>query len=91
MRLERGDRVRYLGDAEDSQVNWGSNDDPRVYLVPGATYVLTRVEVHSWHTKFFIKDKDGIERKFNSVNFEHVSRETSFIVDGTVYTIKEVS
>lgn len=75
MRLERGDRVRYLGDATEEQVRWGSNDDPRLHCIKGEVYRLYKVEVHSWHTKYFIICRDGVERKFNSVSFEYVPEE----------------
>lgn len=78
--MEKCDRVRYLGNTTDEQVRWGNNDDPRVHLVAGEIYMLSRVEVHSWHTKFFIADKDGLECRFNSVNFEYVPEEPTFKV-----------
>ena len=66
MRLEPGDVVVYDGSASDSQVNWGSNADPRKLLKPGARYTVSDVEVHSWHTKVQLV---GVEGKFNSVHF----------------------
>ena len=63
--LERGDVVRYIG-ASGDQVAWGGNDDPRNVLVVEDTYVVTGVEVHSWHTKIKLRQFDGW---FNSVHF----------------------
>lgn len=58
-------RLTYLG-AIDAQVNWGSNTDPRGLLVEGMEYEVEKVEVHSWHTKVYLK---GIDGKFNSSHF----------------------
>lgn len=68
-----GDKARYIG-ATDEQVNWGSNDDPRQCLTEGAIYTVDAVEVHTWHTKIYLREKLGM--KFNSVSFEKI-REAS--------------
>lgn len=60
-----GEKVKYIG-ATDDQVRWGGNDDPRLVLVEGGIYEVEREEVHSWHTKLYLK---GIPGKFNSVSF----------------------
>jgi len=64
---KNGDRVKYIG-CDDSQMNYGGNDDPRDILVIGGTYSISKTEVHSWHTKIYLI---GLEKyKFNSVCFE---------------------
>lgn len=60
-------KVRYRGDADTDQVRWGSNDDPRGVLIPEGVYAVERVEVHSWHTKYWIAG-----RAYNSVHFDPV-------------------
>lgn len=64
-------KVRYFEEASDDQVNWGSNDDPRMYLTLGEVYTLDREEEHSWHTKYYLKEFPDL--RFNSVNFEEVN------------------
>lgn len=61
-------QVRYIG-ASDTQVNWGSNDDPRGVLVEGEVYEVAAREVHTWHTKLSLV---GVKGRFNSVCFEEV-------------------
>ena len=60
-------KVIYAG-TTDEQVRWGGNDDPRGVLVEGTEYELERSEVHSWHTKFHLKEFPGMV--FNSVCFD---------------------
>ena len=60
-------KVKYTG-ASDDQVRWGSNDDPRKYLVEGEYYTLIKREEHPWHTKYILEEFP--EKKFNSVCFE---------------------
>lgn len=60
-------RVVYAG-ASDSQVNWGSNDDPRGVLTVGKAYTVLSTEVHSWHTKIELEEFPGLY--FNSVCFD---------------------
>ena len=64
--MKAGDKVIFV-DASDEQVNWGSNDDPRLLLEKDKIYEIEEVEVHSWHTKIYLV---GIKGKFNSVHFE---------------------
>ncbi len=66
--FEEGDVVVYSEEASDEQVKWGSNDDPRKLLELNKSYEIESVEVHSWHTKLYLK---GIKGKFNSVNFTY--------------------
>lgn len=61
-------QVKYTG-ATDSQVNWGSNTDPRNILTEGEVYDVEFEDVHSWHTKLKLVGIDGL---FNSVSFEDV-------------------
>lgn len=61
-------KAEYTGNASDTQVRWGSNDDPRGLLEPGKVYEVKRVDVHTWHTKVFLTDFPG--KKFNSVHFK---------------------
>lgn len=65
-------RLRYIG-ADDGQVRWGNNADPRSILHEGCIYEVEKEEVHSWHTKTFLKDFSGLG--FNSVCFEEVTNE----------------
>lgn len=64
-----GDQVRYLGSTEE-QVRWGSNDNPEGLLFEGDVYCVERVEIHSWHTKLYLRGIGG--GKFNSTCFEKV-------------------
>jgi hypothetical protein len=63
-----GDQVKYLGSTE-NQVRWGGNDNPKELLFEGDVYYVERVEIHSWHTKLYLR---GVRGKFNSVCFEKV-------------------
>lgn len=62
-----GSKVKYIG-AGDDQVRWGNNDDPRGLLEEGKIYTIETIEVHSWHTKYYLKEFPS--KKFNSVSFE---------------------
>lgn len=63
-----GDRVKYIGSTED-QVRWGNNDNPKGILIEGDTYYVERVEIHSQHTKLYLR---GVYGKYNSVCFEKI-------------------
>jgi hypothetical protein len=63
-----GDKVKYTG-CSIEQVKWGGNTNPEGILVEGDVYYLEKIEIHSWHTKFYLR---GIQGKFNSVCFEKV-------------------
>ena len=69
MRIQKGMIVRFMG-ADDEQVNWGKNDDPRDVLEINGVYEVSEVEVHSWHTKIQLVDSPN--NKFNSACFEIV-------------------
>ena len=64
-------KVKFTG-ASDSQATFGNCDDPRGLLVVGRTYILQRKEVHSWHTKYYLKEFPN--KQFNSVCFEEVRK-----------------
>lgn len=64
--MEIGNKVRFLG-CSVPQTNWGGNDSPTDKLMYGHEYIISDIEVHSWHTKISLM---GIEGKFNSVCFD---------------------
>ena len=66
--FKAGDKVKYTGSTE-TQVRWGNNDNPVGVLFEGDTYYVERVEIHTWHTKLYLR---GVYGKFNSVCFEKV-------------------
>ena len=53
--MNRNDKIIYIGATED-QVLWGSNDDPREILEINKTYTVDKTEIHSWHTKVYLKE-----------------------------------
>jgi hypothetical protein len=59
-------KVKYIGSTKE-QVSWGGNDDPARYLKIGKSYELLDKEVHSWHTKYRLKEFSA--KRFNSVSF----------------------
>jgi hypothetical protein len=65
IKYKKGDRVTFLGCSK-HQIDWGSNDDPNLVLVEGDKYIVSNVEIHSYHTKI---ELEGIQGKFNSVCF----------------------
>ena len=67
--MKENDKIKYIGATED-QILWGNNDDPREILEINKTYTVDKVEVHSWHTKVYLKEFPGL--KFNDVSFEKV-------------------
>ena len=66
--FEVGDKVIFVY-ASDEQVEWGSNDDPRILLEKDKVYEIETVEEHRWHTKLYLV---GVKGKFNSVHFKLV-------------------
>lgn len=64
--MKTGDKVIFIGATMD-QVRWGGNNDPNEFLKKGDLVEIESVEVHSWHTKVYLK---GIKGKFNSVSFK---------------------
>lgn len=67
--MKEKSKVKFIG-ATDDQVNWGTNDDPRGLLEIGKIYTILKIDVHSWHTKIYLKEFP--DKKFNSVSFEEV-------------------
>jgi hypothetical protein len=66
---KEGTKVKYIEDyVGDASVNWGSHEDPRGVLKDGKIYTIDRTEVHSWHTKVFLKGYE--DKSYNSVWFE---------------------
>ncbi len=61
-------RVRFVGLVDEPSIRWGNHADPRGLLQEGCLYEVERKEVHSWHTKIFLKGFPG--KQFNSVWFE---------------------
>jgi len=90
--MKTGDKVKFIS-ATDDQINWGSNDDPRLVLDTNIIYEIENIKVHSWHTKVYLK---GIKGKFNSVHFKVISDEpqTELITyinkEGSIYTIDDL-
>lgn len=78
--LDRYEIVHQLGKTEvlsekvkcisDYENNWGSCDPIKGNLKVGETYTVDRVEVHSWHTKVWLKELPN--KVFNSVHFMQV-------------------
>jgi hypothetical protein len=60
-----GDKVVFLG-GDILQSRWGSCDDPTGKITVGDILEVSRVAVHSYHTKLEFL---GIKGKFNSVMF----------------------
>jgi len=64
-----GSKVRFEH-STDAQVSWGSHDDPDKHLERGKTYTVLRTEVHSMHTKLYLREFP--ELKFNTCSFSNV-------------------
>jgi len=64
--MKVNDIVTFTGCTE-SQLSWGSYTGNPTELVIGERYMIEKIEVHSWHTKVWLKNVDG---SFNSVCFE---------------------
>jgi len=63
--------VRYNSSTKE-QNQWGGNDNPDLFLIRGKEYTVANVEVHSYHTKIWVRDlysKGIIMGPFNSVCF----------------------
>jgi hypothetical protein len=61
-----GWRVQYVpSDADEARANWGANKSPVGLLDPESVYEVTKVEVHSWHTKLWVNSIGP----FNSTHF----------------------
>ena len=58
-------KVIYIG-ADQEQIDWRGNDDPRPLLTEGKTYEVATWNEQDWHTHVTLK---GITGTFNSVHF----------------------
>ena len=65
--LKENIKVKCISDYEN---NWGNCDPIKDNLEVGNTYIVAKVEVHSWHTKVWLKEVSG--KVFNSVHFQEV-------------------
>lgn len=65
-RIVSGARVRCIS-VDEVQSRWGNCDNAHEHLTVGNEYTVEKVDVHSWHTKVFLKEIPG--KAFNSVQF----------------------
>ena len=74
-------KVKYnVKEADKASKQWGGHSDPNGLLEFGKEYELERAEVHSWHTKIFLKDFPG--KSFNSVWFTWSVNDDIWELDG---------
>ena len=64
---KEGTRVKFICK---NPITWGVPEENAVHLKIGEIYTIERAEIHSWHTKIFLKEIPRIE--FNSVWFDEV-------------------
>ena len=64
----------------DSQVRWGSHEDPKNLLEVGKEYEIAYADVRSSHTKIFLKDFPMAS--FNSVWFTWSVNDDIWELDG---------
>lgn len=76
--LVGGSRVKFTG-CSSEQIQWGGNNDPQADgIFVGAEGIVERVEVHSWHTKLWVRFSEdrhaplGVFGPYNSVCFEEI-------------------
>lgn len=67
--MKIGDSVIYTGCAE-CQAHVSVMLDPRGVLADGKVYVVSDVEVHTWHTRVYLEGVDSQGVGFNSACFE---------------------
>jgi hypothetical protein len=61
-------KIIYTGEnVSKESIQWGSHTSPVGILEPGNEYDLEKEEMHSWHTRIYLK---GIDGYFNSVWFD---------------------
>jgi hypothetical protein len=60
-----GQKLKFIG-CTPEQIQWGNCTDPAMLLNIGDVYTISKIEVHSWHTRLSF---DGIEGEFNSTCF----------------------
>jgi hypothetical protein len=65
---DSGSVVTYTGCC-DEQAKVSSVSDPRGVLVEGEKYTIERVEIHNWHTRYWLEGVN-CDTGFNSVCFE---------------------
>jgi len=65
-----GTYVKFIG-CDKERIAWGNNSDPTGILIVGDKYYVEKVEMHSQHTKIFLR---GVSGSFNSVCFEKVNK-----------------
>lgn len=75
--LHEGDTVKFVGCTVE-QAQWGGNRNPHKDRVPlGMEGILERKEVHTWHTKVWVRFSNGgddaLLGPYNSVCFEKVN------------------
>ena len=63
-------RVKYKGFKYKEQHTWAGGSNPEGVLEVGKEYTLYDEEVHSWHTRFYLKEFP--DRWFNSALFERI-------------------
>ncbi len=62
-----GDKIRFTN--PDAGWNYDIATSKKAGLIVGQVYVVSKIEVHSWHTKVWLENFDG---PFNSVQFRLV-------------------
>ena len=68
--IKENDKIKCVSDYENS---WGGCDPIQGNLEVGKIYTVIKVEVHSWHTRIWVKEVPN--KYFNSVHFESVGEE----------------
>jgi hypothetical protein len=71
--MKKGQKVRFIGVECKEQIQWGGNTNPEGLLKTSDIYIVENYEIHSWHTKLFLKDIKG---QFNPLWFEEVVNES---------------
>ena len=64
---KKGTKVKVVN-FDEKIMNWGGNDNPADYLKIGNVYTVLKTEIHSWHTKVYLKEFPDL--KFGSAHFE---------------------
>jgi len=67
--MKKGTGVRFTGVECKEQIQWGNHTNPDGILEKGETYVISKYEIHSWHTRVYL---DGVDGYFNALWFEQV-------------------
>ncbi len=69
--LKIGDKLKCISNNPNT---WGGCTSASDHLVIGKVYVLSDIEIHSWHTKLWFEEL-SFDLMFNSVHFEKVGEE----------------